>query len=91
MAEDFLRYNVLDDNRAVVAFNGYADDGWAYGLAGAGAAADLGAPLNIVGNTVPPETQDYVVCGEEVEILLLGGPGQISQTTVDQLSGQPSG
>lgn len=40
--------------------NGYRDDGWTYGLAGAGLAADRGAPLLLTNDTVPPATRTAV-------------------------------
>lgn len=42
--------------------DGWAGEGWAYGLAAAGLAADLGAPLLVVGDTLPPATAALLAC-----------------------------
>jgi putative cell wall-binding protein len=56
--------------------NGYADNGWAFGLAAAGLAADLGVPL-LVADTdrLPPETA-FALDGcqaAHVDVLVIGG------------------
>ncbi|MGI9016987.1 MAG: S8 family serine peptidase [Euzebya sp.] len=54
---------------AAVVINGWHDRGWAFGLAAAGLAADVGAPLLLVGGTVPPATAALLGCATA------GGPG----------------
>lgn len=46
--------------RGRIGFDGGHADGWAYGFAAAGLAADRDAPLLVVGNDVPRETAALV-------------------------------
>lgn len=62
-------------------FNAYQPDGWAYGLAAAGIAADEGAPLLVSGAAnVPEPTLELVQpCGGiAAPVIVIGGGGTIS-------------
>lgn len=59
-----------------VVINGYRDDGWAFGLAAAGLAADAGAPLLVVGDSAPDATVDAINCDDE--LLLIGDDAIVS-------------
>ncbi|MDP9021241.1 MAG: cell wall-binding repeat-containing protein [Actinomycetota bacterium] len=61
--------------RRFVILNGYHGDGWGYGLAAAGIAADAAAPVVLVAaDFVPTITRDLVAaCGSpQVDLLLIG-------------------
>lgn len=79
--------------RRFVVLNGFHPDGWAYGLAAGGLAADAGAPLLVVGEDVPAATAGLVgTCGPpEVDLVLLGDEGVIPgsvRTELDRLDGE---
>lgn len=79
--------------RRVVGIDGYREDGWAFGLAAAGLAADAGAPLLLVGAEVAEPTRALVAsCGEPVVDTLLVGDRTVIATTaerqVDALDGR---
>lgn len=63
-----------DHPRRFAVIDGFHVDGWAYGLAAAGLAADAGAPLLMVnGESVPQVTADLVRGCHEVDLALIGG------------------
>ncbi len=76
-----------DGARRVVVTDVFDPSGWVHGLAAAGLAADEDAPLLAVGDDVPAATAALAsACGEpEVETLLVGGEGVISDVVRDQL------
>lgn len=79
-----------------IIFNGYADDGWAYGLAAAGLSADTGAPLLISGaDAVPVETlrQAVVPCGGTpgIDVLLVGPPARLGAGVADPVTSADGG
>ncbi len=81
--------------RRFTVVSGYRADGWQYGLAAGGIAADADAPLLVVGDDVPPDTAGLVAsCGDpEVDLLLVGGPDVIADSVaaaLDGLDGQGS-
>jgi hypothetical protein len=76
----------------VVLFHASRDDGWAFGLAAAGLAADAGAPVLVLGSEVPAATADLLRrCGTaQVDALLVGGASVITdgvRAQLDQLDG----
>lgn len=76
-------------NRAsYVVVNGYAPDGWAYGLAAAGVAADAGAPLLLSqAESVPMETVRRTAspCGlaPSIDVLLIGAGERLGAAVAD--------
>lgn len=79
--------------RRHVLIHGGREDGWAFGLAAAGLAADADAPLLLVGDDVPGPTEDLLRrCGNpDSDLLLLGGSGVISdqvRAELDRIDGQ---
>lgn len=59
--------------RRFAIIDGFQADGWAYGLAAAGMAADAGAPLLMVnGDLVPDPTAALVAGCHEVDLVLVG-------------------
>ncbi|CAN5518838.1 hypothetical protein BH23ACT7_BH23ACT7_22120 [soil metagenome] len=78
--------------RDFVVLNGEHPDGWAFGLAAAGLAADAGAPLLLVNAGVPQPTRSLVgACGSpEVDLLLVGDTSIVPaavQAELDALDG----
>jgi putative cell wall-binding protein len=74
--------------RRFVIINGFHTQGWAYGLAAGGLAADAGAPILMTNSgSVPNETQVLVSsCGQaQVDLLLAGGTNVISDEIRAQL------
>ncbi len=70
------RYVVLDGGRA---------DGWAYGLSGAGIAADASAPpLMVVGNVSPSTRREVSTCGPAAVDLVLVGDETIIDAAIEQ-------
>lgn len=79
-----------------VLINGYRDDGWTFGLAAAGIAADAGAPLLYSQlDSVPPATLDRHTrpCGSGpgIDTLLIGGTDLISAAVTQQLDAADGG
>ena len=75
IAEDLWGAAGTGDRRFTI-LDGGREDGWAYGLAAAGLAADAAAPpLLVVGGTVSAATRRLVsTCGDPQVDLLLAGP-----------------
>lgn len=72
--------------RRYTAINGYATDGWAWGLATAGLADRAEAPLLMVHpDTVPSATTQTVSGCRQIDLLLVGDTRSISQARVDEL------
>lgn len=72
---------VWDDptgRRDLVVINGFRPDGWLFGLPAAGLAADAGAAIGMVGDTVPPETAEMACPAGDVDVLLAGSAGIVS-------------
>ncbi|WP_370327813.1 cell wall-binding repeat-containing protein [Euzebya sp.] len=87
IATELLDYGV-DGPRTALVLNGFADDGWIFGLAAAGLAADLGGALLVVGaDTVPPATQALLsTCGDpQVEVLVLGWRTVIQDPVLEEI------
>jgi hypothetical protein len=81
------------DARRHVVVHGGRLDGWAFGMAAAGLAADSDAPLLLVGDDVPQPTATLLSrCGSPAsDLLLIGGPTIISEQVrleLDRLDGQ---
>lgn len=79
--------------RRVVAIDGHRGDGWAYGLAAGGLAADAGAPVLLVGTEVAAPTRDLIAaCGDPaVDTLLVGDRSVVTATAerqIDALDGR---
>ncbi len=73
--------------RPYLALNAFRDDGWLFGLAAGGLAADLGAPVLVVGDTVPDSTRALV--GGCRSTLVLGDDAVVpagAQTELQHLS-----
>jgi putative cell wall-binding protein len=74
-----------------VVIPGYHVDGWAYGLAAAGLAADNNAPVLIAdGSGAPPQTLDTIrppTCTQATDLTLVGGPDVIG-ATAERLLGE---
>lgn len=69
-----------------VLIDGYRADGWAFGLAGAGLAADLGAPLLVVGDDVPDATSRVLSsCAAPPETLVVGDASVVSEAVVQTI------
>lgn len=64
-----------------VVINSYRDDGWVFGLAAAGLAADAGAPLLVAGDTAAEVTLGAFGCDD---VLLLIGDAAILSGNVEQ-------
>lgn len=79
----------LDGPRPVAVLNGFADDGWAHGLANAAVAINERAPFLLVSQDILlPATAELVRgCGDEpgVEVWVLGGKGQVSSSVLDEI------
>ena len=59
--------------RRFAIIDGFHEDGWAFGLAVGGMAADTGAPLLVVNGDVVPEPTAALVSGcGEVDLVLVG-------------------
>jgi putative cell wall-binding protein len=74
-----------------IVVNGYAEDGWAYGLAAAGLAADADAPLLLgdVGGVSTSTMRSAVArCGGPagIDVLLVGPPDRLGQGAADQVT-----
>jgi hypothetical protein len=65
-----------------VLIEGYRADGWAFGLAAAGLAADLDAPLLVVGDDLPEATAS-LLCSTPVDRLAVGDASVINQDVLD--------
>ncbi len=80
-----------------IVLNGYRDDGWAYGLAGAGLASDLQMPLLVADTgSVPNATLAKVGVGCEtgppgLETLLLGDASVLSSQVTALIDAQDGG
>lgn len=77
-----------DGARRFVIINGFLEDGWAYGLAAGGMAAQAGAPLLMVGDDVGEATAGLVSGCGEVDLALVGSGNVISNDVgarLDQL------
>lgn len=92
IATQLLGFDV-EAPRSVLLFDGFSENGWQFGLAGAGLAADLGASLLMAqADGLPSQTAALISsCGDaQVETLILGWEGVISAgvaDTVDALDG----
>ncbi len=78
----------MTGRRDFIIIDGFRADGWAYGLAAAGLASDLDAPLLLVEpDGVPAATEDAVShCGSPVvDLLLVGSTRVISGAVADRL------
>lgn len=73
--------------RRFLVIQGYRDDGWAFGLAAGGLAADSSAPLVLVHSSVPSATASLVTsCVEpEVDLHIVGDTSVISEATRAEL------
>jgi putative cell wall-binding protein len=74
--------------RRFTIISGFRADGWMFGLAAAGPAADATAPLLMVTDDVIPQATAGLVsaCGApQVDLLLIGGTDVISQALADEL------
>ena len=83
------------DGRHTV-INGYREDGWAWGLAVAGLAADMNAPTLLVNDSiVPPETLPLLGAGcgstPSVDVLLVGPHSVISSSVETMIDRQDGG
>lgn len=78
-------------SRSYVVIDGYADSGWAFGLAGAGASQKYHAPILVVepGNT-PDITRETVrSCDtQKVDLLLMGSTSVISEARQQELDAE---
>lgn len=70
-----------------VVTNLFDPSGWVYGLSAGGLAADADAPLLGVGDDVPAATAGLIAScgGPQIETLVIGGAGIISQAVLDDL------
>jgi putative cell wall-binding protein len=68
-----------------VAVNVGRADGWLFGLASAGLAADEGAALLAVGDTAPPESLLLACDPESVELLVAGHTDVVAESVVSQI------
>lgn len=75
--------------RQFVIIHGYRDDGWQYGLAAGGLAADYAAPILMVNTDLVPDATAELVrsCGPtpEVDLVLMGTTDVITTTTANAL------
>ncbi len=79
-----------------IVMNGWMEDGWAYGLAAAGLAADTGAPLLLTqADTVPIDTLRQVAAGCEepagFDVVVVGTPQRISAAATDLITSVDGG
>lgn len=73
--------------RRYTVINGYANDGWAWGLAAAGLADRAEAPLLMVApETVPSATSAAVPGCRQVDLLVVGNTNTVSQARIDELN-----
>lgn len=75
--------------RRYIVVNGYRPDGWSFGLAAAGLAADADAPVLLVApETTPQATLDLArSCGEpRVDVLALGDPSVVAPERLADLA-----
>lgn len=82
-----------EEGQGYVVINGGDSEGWAFGLAAAGLAADAEAPVLLVGTTVPgPTAGELSTCGSpSLETVVVGAPALVPATVVaeiDRLDGQ---
>lgn len=70
-----------------VLFHGFRPDGWAFGLAAAGLAADAQAPLLVLGDDLPAPTADLLrSCGTpRTDLLLVGSAAVLGNDLVTEL------
>ncbi len=68
-----------------VLINGFRPDGWAFGLAAGGLAADAGAPILIVGDEVPDATSDLAGSCGDTDLIAIGGSAVIAPAVIDAL------
>ena len=70
----------------ILVFNGFALDGWAYGLAGASVSA-TGVPLLPLREDEVPDLVQQVVadCALEVSVRVLGGEASVSEPVIEAL------
>lgn len=66
-----------------LALNAFREDGWLFGLAAGGLAADLGAPLLVVGDTVPEPTRAQIAGCHPT--LLLGDASIVAVVVMTEL------
>lgn len=84
----------MTGRRDFLVIDGFRADGWAYGLAAAGLASDLDAPLLVVEpDGVPAATEDAVShCGSPaVDLLLVGSTRVVGDVVADRLDGLDGG
>lgn len=89
VAADLIGYSSDSDPRQLVMVNGYRADGWLFGLPAAGLAADAGTALGMVQDPLPPATADLACSPGDVDLLLAGGLGIITQAAADQVKSVP--
>ncbi len=82
---DELLGSTDDGNRQLVVINGYRADGWLFGLPAAGLAADAGAAIALAQDPDPPATLDMACSPADVDLLLAGGLGVLSDAAATQL------
>lgn len=84
-----------DGPRTVLLFDGFSEDGWTFGLAGAGLAADLGGALLMAqAESLPPQTEALLShCGDTpvVEAIVLGWSGVIADSVLAQVDALDGG
>jgi len=75
------------ESRPYLALNAFREDGWLFGLAAGGLAAELGAPVLVVGDTVPDSTRALVTgCRSALVLGNAGVVGEAVHTELQQLS-----
>lgn len=76
--------------RHLVVINGSRPDGWLFGLPAAGLAAGRLGAIALVADVVPPETARLACNPDQVEALLAGGFGIITQEVADAFDQAPA-
>ncbi|WP_170127953.1 cell wall-binding repeat-containing protein [Euzebya rosea] len=77
-----------EGSRAYLLINGFADDGWGYGMIAAGLSADSGAPVLVTQiDTAPPATETELdSCAQEpVSLRRVAPPAQLSDALLSLL------
>ncbi|WP_370323865.1 cell wall-binding repeat-containing protein [Euzebya sp.] len=78
-----------DGTRQLVVINGYRADGWTFGLPAAGLAADADAAIALAQDPVPPATLEMACAPADVDLLLAGGLGVLTEAVAAQLDDAP--
>ncbi|MGI9016122.1 MAG: cell wall-binding repeat-containing protein [Euzebya sp.] len=79
-----------DGSREAVAINGFRDDGWLFGLPAAGLAADTNGSIALVTDPLPPESGEQLCDPDDIDVLLAGGFGIITEATADAIDAAPA-